>query len=244
MATYLELCQQALARSGAGTASSIPTVADATGFEADVVDFVREAWVQIQGDQENWLFMQEEFTADLVADQGRYTPADLGITSFRTWRTDARWYITDTAKSTITGGELPEISFQRWRGRQQVTLADQRPTYYAIHPTLDLLMTPTPDRAFQISGEYQIGIQTLTDDGDVPQRLPAEYHDIIKWKAINMIHGYDEAMESESFSVKQYAIVFNNIKRIYLPKTTLTPAIGADGYDDYRAGTVRDFFAR
>ena len=277
MDTFRELVAAVLIDSETGSALGLPAeVADAsgddstnlltaaTGFEQKCARFTNEAWNQIQQDQENWLWMQEEFTADLRTGVARYNPrltdpaaakaltrTDAGVTTlsmgdtgFRAWHTENRWYITDTEQGLVRGAELPEVSYQRWRGRQQSAVPAQRPDYYAVHPMLDLLVTPAPDRPYRITGEHQTGVQSFTRGDETPRGLPGEYHDLIKWKAIMMLDAADESMETVEFAKSQYAIHFNNLKRLYLPKTTLTPAIGADGYDDYRAATVQEFFSR
>ena len=278
MDTFRELVAAVLIDSETGSALGLPAeVADgdgddstnlltaATGFEQKVARFTNEAWNQIQQDQENWLWMQEEFTADLRTGVARYNPrvtdlADatrlsftptggvdtisMGDNGFRAWHTENRWYITDITQGLVRGAELPEVGYQRWRGRQQSAVPAQRPDYYAVHPMLDLLVTPTPDRAYRITGEHQTGVQSFTRGDETPRGLPSEYHDLIKWKAIMMLDAADESIATVDFATKQYAIHFNNLKRLYLPKTTLTPAIGADGYDDYRAATVQEFYSR
>ena len=36
---------------------------------------------------------------------------------------------------------------------------------------------------------YVVGIQSLTSEDHIPHGLPEAYHDVIKWRAVMMIHG-------------------------------------------------------
>ena len=78
-------------------------------------------------------------------------------------------------------------------------------------------------------------------NNQVPLGLPDDYHDMVKWKAVAMLHGFDDALEQVQFASTQYAIHFNNLKRLYLPPVELAPAFGADDYERYDRGT---FFGR
>ena len=268
MSNFLELCQETLEDSDTASQGSLSNVTQANGFQRNVVNFVREAWIDIQSDQEDWSWMQESFQARLTEGVNRYQPGataanphflidadgNPAIPCFRSWLTgeDHTWYITDYRTNRVVGAEFPEIEYQTWRA---FTLArgfpNQRPNVFAVAPNLDLVVNPTPDGTYDVDGEYQRGAQRfgLTDDNndgvfvpisvsnprngitdpslDIPLGLPANYHHVIKWRAIMKLHGFDEAKDSEEFAVKQYATVFNNMKRLYLPRPRVAPGIGS-----------------
>ena len=252
MPTFLELSRSALKDSGLGSPEALSDVTMATGIESNAVEFVREAWVQIQTDQENWLWMQKSFSARLVGGTERYEATALrdgdGAISmpmgFRSWATSSIWYITDPRQGTVVGAEFPQLigGYQEWRTLTfNRRLPQQRPIGYAIAPNLDLLVVPTPNDTFDIDGEYQHGVQHFAANDDLPRGLPSDYHNLIKWKGIGMLHGFDEAEASVRYANSQYAVHFNNMKRLYLPAVELAPALGADDYERYDRGT---FFGR
>ena len=266
MATFLELSKKALKESGLGSPEQIADVTSVTGIASEAVDFVAEAWLQIQSDQENWAWMQESFKIELVSGKDRYTPnpgssdpADANYEApdlltpddlpampqgFRSWITSSIWFISNRRTNSVIGQEFPQLAagYQEWRTLSiNRRLANQRPNGYAVAPNLDLLVMPTPDGTYEIDGEFQRGVQTFTANADAPRGLPSDYHNLIKWKAIGMLHGFDEAEASVQFANSQYAIHFNNLKRLYLPAIELAPALGADDYETYERAT---FFGR
>ena len=269
MATFLALAKAALRDSGLGSPDALTDVATASNLgvaERESVEFVRESWLEIQSDQENWRWMQESFRIVLAAGKERYTPnpGSLDPTApgyeapdlvdedsapampqgFRSWFTQSIWYITDQENRTVVGGEFAQLvgGYQEWRTLTfNRRLPNQRPQGYAIAPNLDLLVVPTPNKPFVIDGEFQRGVQTFSENADIPRGLPSDYHNLIKWKAIGMLHGFDEAVDSVRFASEHYAIHFNNLKRLYLPAIELAPALGADDYETYERST---FFGR
>jgi hypothetical protein len=77
---FLELCK-ATARDS-GTVAGLPSftsIAGATGRLEKLVNWVRDAWVDIQNERTDWLFRLDTFEAPLIAGQMEYTGASLGL---------------------------------------------------------------------------------------------------------------------------------------------------------------------
>ena len=249
---------------------SIPP-AETTGQQATATRYVREAWKRLQQDDEQWLWMRMSFDGTLVAGQAEYAHSDLvsvdppfatdpaaGASDPpvprqpRTWLTqnnsESVWYITDPVNGLIRGGILPEIPWQQYRARRnrRSTPETGRPNLFTVTPRRKILFLPTPDEAYEIDGEYQRGVQIFGNtaaDWDVePEDLPEEFHEMIKWAAIMMINGFDEANESYAFAQNEYTKDHNNMKRLNLEGYTIAPAIGSGSVRTSSFGG--DFFDR
>lgn len=236
MATFKDLVEGTLFDSDTGGRRTIPngiSPADTTGQQALAVRFVREAWRRIQQDDEQWLWMRKSFSADLVEDQSVYSWSDLGIPRKpRSWLTPliggSIWYITGENGT----GQLQQLTWEQYRARTVgQTQTPSRPTAFIVQPDQRLAFYPVPDDSHTVSGEYQSGVHvfgnTIDAWGEEPELIPEEFHDMIKWAAIMMVHSFDEASESYAFAQNEYAKDHNNMKRSYLPGYTVVSAIGS-----------------
>ena len=230
---YLQLCQRTLLESGTGSDTSLKTFDRPTIFQKQVIGSVREAWLYIQQDREEWGWRTElPFTFAPVLGRNSYvwetlrTPEGTpSILTFRSWVTRNRWFITDESIS-LSAGYLPEISYQEWRLRSRVTPLPTRPTVYAIGPDQTLYLNPTPDtEEIKIEGEYQLGVQIFENEDDTPIGLPADYHDLIKWRAIMAVHGSDEASQSYVWAASNYATLLTTLERLRLPDIQIGGAV-------------------
>ena len=248
--TFKSLVEGALYDSDTGGRQSIPEEigpAETTGQQWTATRFVREAWRRIQQDDEQWLWMRQEFTTTLVPDRAVYAwddlldqgdpPAQLLTRRPRTWlaplTSDSIWYLDDPVGNTIRNGILPQLVWQQFRARsmRRSTPVSRRPTAFAVRPDQKLAVDPAPDAPYLIKGEMQAGVHVFGTDmeawNEAPELLPGEYHEMIKWAAIMMIHGFDEANESFVFARNEYAKDHNNMKRLHLPGYEIAPAIGS-----------------
>ena len=89
------------------------------------------------------------------------------------------------------------------------------PTYVAaVGSAKKLAFTPVATAAFDVDGFYLGAPQLLHADSDVPE-LPASYHDAIKWRAMMLLHGADEASESYAFARERYEFYERVLVRLY-----------------------------
>lgn len=213
--TFLELCRAAGLDSGLISSQNLMTsTAGQVGRQLKIVNFVDQAWKLIQGGRNDWVWMRAPFNGNLVIGQGSYTPAQVGIaTRFRAFIPDRQaegfqpHTIYDPAIGNSDETALCQISPVNWhmmydRGAQTNT----RPVYYAIENG-KFLVGPLPDKAYVIRGRYVKSAQDLAADGDVPE-LPADFHDIIKWRAILMLHGQDGAFVDRTVAQAEFSRLY------------------------------------
>lgn len=176
------------------------TVAGVSGRAADIVRWVIDAWNDIQRDSDGrWKWLRRDFTLDTVADTQSYTYADctdvtaaVAIDRFRGWEVDEDEqpfiYLVSDGKSTER-----EIPFWPWsdfrRTYVRATHTSAVPACLAIDAADNLLLGPTPDDVYRITGNYWRSNQTLADDADIPE-MPSDYHMLIVYRALEK-YGYN-----------------------------------------------------
>ncbi len=196
MSTYLELCQK-VARESGTIAGVLPTaVTGQTGRLLKVVNWVNDAWSEIQNMHAAWLWMRSEFSNDLSTNTMKYTAASFNLTDFARWVEDpgsVTMYLTATGVSDE--GELENVPYDQWRRTyDRGTQTANRPTQWTVTPSLEFAVGVKPDLVYTVRGEYYLGNQALAANGDTPN-CPARFHDLIVWKALMKLYASDEATE-------------------------------------------------
>lgn len=220
--TFLELCQKVARDSG--TVAGVPsftTVADPTGRVAQVVDWVRDAWIDIQNERGDWLFMQGTFTAPLSIGVSAYAPVTLGITDLASFAVDTPYQRALSLYDPVIGeadeGAIEQIAYSLWVERWGRGSNDNnRPTEWALSPQGEMLFGATPDKAYTIRGAYRRSAQFLTDDTDVPI-MPVEHHRLIAAEAIRLMARSDEAYQVLAERADQYVRLRHPLVRDQTP---------------------------
>ena len=218
MATFLVLCQKVARESGTIAGVLPSTVTGQTGRLLKLVNFVIDAWTEIQNDESTWLWMRKEFSKPTIASTPKYTPAAWSLTDHSRWVIDplsVSMYLAATGVSD--DGELNFLRWDEWRikyGRGAQT--DNRPIEYTITPPNEFALGPAPDLVYTVNGEYFAGNQTLAADGDVPN-CPARFHDVIAWKALMKLAASDEANAQFAYAQGLYLPLRFALDRDQLP---------------------------
>jgi len=222
MATLLELAQKVGSESGT-VDQPILTVVGAKGRVGKVVRWTNDAYRQIQNAHAAWRWLQSDFTGPLAIGQQRHTPANLGInTRF------AEYVCTGTGdedrfSAYLTEGQgegeypmrfLPWDVFYTTRLRGKQVLGT--PQFFSISPANEIVVSPTPDRAFTLRGPYRKGPQELIADGSTPE-MPARFHDVIMDTALIMLTTHDEAAPTLPLYQLRKARGWSDLARDQLP---------------------------
>lgn len=224
MPDFLGLCQ-AVARES-GTVAGVPSfssVAGASGRIDKIVNWVRDAWVNIQTERTDWLFRTAEFSKPLVIGNGKYSAASLNL-DLAAWLPDtgSRYTMSlyDPAIGVADEGVIPQQSFDYWRdhyGRGAQT--SNRPVMWAIHPDGSLLLGPAPDKAYVLNGLYKRAAQRLVNDGDTPI-IPEEFHNAIIGRALELMINSDEAYDVLVPKATVHAPVYASLVIAQTPQVT------------------------
>ncbi|MFA7269933.1 MAG: hypothetical protein WC073_11360 [Sterolibacterium sp.] len=203
MATYLALCQKLRQNcSDSGTGPS--AVAGQSGELKRYVDWVADAWTAIQNDNEFWKWMRKSCYCDTVAADGAYAYTDFTDTvSLAAIARFSRWYTgRNQFKCYLSSGGVAGEYFLQWMEWEDFkfiyrkgTQTDGQPVHYSVDPTQAIVLGPIPSAVYRVSGDYQIGPQTLSADGDIPE-MPTRFHDLIVYEAMAKYGGNRVAVEA------------------------------------------------
>ncbi len=204
--TYLEICQDVIRE--CGISGTLTTVASQTGEFNRVVNWVKQAWIEIQNRHHNWLWMRASATVDTTAGDGSYAASDFtdeatsaAITNFDRWLADdledpPKMYLT----STGVGGEY-WLSWLDWYQFRTIYLVNQnrttqgQPAHISVDPQLNIRFGQLPNDAYTATVNYYRSAQKFSADADVPTGLPEQYDDIIMYRAMEKYAGYEAAQE-------------------------------------------------
>ncbi len=192
---YLTLCQTARLRAGM-SGSGPAQVTGNTGEMARLVDWVRQAWLDLQGTRTDWGPLWRQLSkAATPGEPSVSAPADLGHVLPERFRYDGaplRWYA--------------------WRDFPAHEVEDGTPVAITRRPDGALMLWPAPEAAGTLTGEYYATPQALTNGTDVPW-LPEHLQDGIVYQALMYYAAYEDAPElyqDAGAKVQQYLQRMNN----------------------------------
>jgi len=224
MATFLKLCQDVARESGTVSGTGQPaSVMGNTGRLEKIVNWTADAWVAIQNSKTAWRFRRKEFSGALLVNTAQYTAASFDVLDLSEWLQEQE-LLTVYKTSMGVSDESPLLlldwaDYRRFYKRGQQDAG--RPSVYAISPQGELCIGPKPDAAYTIQGEYVRTAQFLTANADVPI-IPADYHDIIVWKALIMLADHDEAAFQRNINAEpKFREYYSNLCRSQLPRVQI-----------------------
>lgn len=213
---FIELCRAAA--SDSGTIAGLPSfvsVVGATGRAAQLVGWVRDAWIDIQNERSDWLFMRSYAYKTLVPGNNSVSLESLALGDVSRI---TLLIIKDPAKPDSDQSELRKVSWEEYRrtygGAFTSSANAQRPqvwTEWQDQSVPWLAIGPEPDKTYDLYIEYIRTPQVLTLDTDIPQ-MPPQYHRLIQAEAIRLGARSDEAFQvlgerADMYSRLRYALV-------------------------------------
>lgn len=187
---YIQLVQTAqriLRATGDKLGEAPTTVVGQSGFNDELVFFIRQSWLDIQNECQNWRFMWREGL--LTLPEGADTVSPFAIPDFDSFilaDSDGRGrFITmlvDGPDSETTVRFIPFPAFQQSYLTRGIRGPGQ-PGNFTILPDCRLRFDLIADRAYTLKINYRRTAQQLADDLDVPA-MPTRYAMAIVWWAI------------------------------------------------------------
>ena len=201
--TYLELCQSLAKETGFSPDLTKPTtVIGQTGEELAIVEWVAQAWTDIQTARGTWKFMwADDFTKDTVVGQSL-----LDTSSDNVGRFD-----TDTFTSyekAVGTSDRTYLHYELWddvkKYIKSIDSANQQPSIITRKPDGNLSLVYPADKIYTIEADYYRRAQLFTANADVPTGLPVEYHMAIVYKALFDYGAFQDAVEQMKRSEIRY----------------------------------------
>lgn len=179
---WLQLAQRTRQESSTGKSTDLAAVTGQTRLLKKIVDWVQDAYREVQEAHSNWLFLQTEFSFSTIASTGEYTPASVSLTDLIAWKKDTfRCYLSSVADEQF-------MDFYEWPYFRDIRLfssnrtASGRPTEFSIKPNKTLSLWPIPDNVYTVVGEYFKAPVEFSDNDSSPL-FPSTFHMVIVWRA-------------------------------------------------------------
>lgn len=223
---FLALCKATAAQ--CGTIAGVPTlstVVGASGRVAKLVAAVSDAWIDIQNERTDWIWMRRRFLGTLTIGQLEYLATDLSLTRVGRWEKDTIGRKTvsvyDNAIGASDEGKITHIPYEQWVDMYDFGTHDAgRPIYWSITPESKIAFGPSPDKAYKVRGEYRLKPQVLAADADTPE-MPDEFHRVIVWEAIRLLARNDEAFDAIAASGLEYDRLRNALVNQQTPEVSM-----------------------
>lgn len=213
---YLQLCERL--RSEAGLSGTVTAVTGQTGDFLRIVNWVKQAWLDIQDERHDWRWMRTEKSFNTSAAKSDYTTTDLSITDMGRWKPETcRIYKTADGEATETF--LTPIEYEDWiKTYGAGTITDSAPQYViVIQPDNTLRLTPGPDAQYTVTIEYSKAPTELSATTDTPD-MPSHLHMLIVYEAMKMYAAWDNAPEKYSYAAEQAAKLRNRLDADQRPR--------------------------
>jgi tetratricopeptide (TPR) repeat protein len=204
---YLALCKRL--RQEAGYSGNGPASVDGQSGEMQrVIDWIAQAWTEIQVMRKDWRFKLSPFSISMTSGETQ----KLISLDMRDLKSDS--IMVQRADGSRTYPLHVSIEELRKYRREQ----DSPQTYPFIVAQENGLIEVYPDLGedVTIQGEYYRAPEVLTNNTDVPD-LPEAYHLLIVWGALMQLASYDEAGNLYQRAAENYAKMLSTLNGEYLP---------------------------
>jgi len=213
--TLLQLCNRLIAEAGI-SAQPMTTTVNQTGELGRVVNWIQQAWLDIQSAHTTWRWMRKTATITTVAGQaGGYDATDADVS---VWTLDtARNYVT--AQGDITEVFMSFVEYDDFRNSYlygALRYAQSRPMVFTIAPDNTLSFGPVPNGDHTVTSDYYKKPIEMDGDTDEPD-MPATYHIGIVWRALMFYGGFEAAGEAYSRGQNEYTVILDKLEATQLP---------------------------
>lgn len=189
MSTYLEIVQKAIRKSGSKV-DKPTTVVSSTGIVELFVEWVQDAWKDIQLEHLGWQWrVSRDETLTLVASTDEYAmPAGMENIDMRS----VSIYENTDDESPVT--YVPYLHWRNYLDKAYTAgIAEAKPQCFTITPDDKIAFYPPPDIVYTVRYDGHTTVEILDDtdaagagtsDALTPTGIRDEYHDGIMWRAV------------------------------------------------------------
>lgn len=220
--TFLELVQ-AFWREAGLSGPGPQAVTNQRGMERKAVDWVANAWTELQGSRRDWRFLRRTVAVPLLASQRDYTI--VGTTLAPGFAPDWRFPCYDKGAALVLDG-LGQVSGLEWldwptfRSLYGASVPPANRPQRAVEVTSDTLrLDCPPDQGYSMQLEYIATPQRLKDNQDVPN-IKEHLQMVIAWKALQTYCGNDSASELFQIASTNFAALRSQLVLEEVPPVT------------------------
>ncbi len=190
--SLLQLMQR-LHREARISGAAPSTIASPNAETARLLDWINDAWRDIQMLRENWQWMRATCSFPTVLGKATYSAADIGLADWGNWTLDT-WRSYNTEAGIRGECFMVPREYENWRDIWQFGANRQsfsQPIEFTVTPDKSIGLGPVPLAGYTITGDYFRAPSLLAVETDVPT-LPARFHMAIIWRAL-VHYGFSEA---------------------------------------------------
>lgn len=220
--TFLEMVQRAWRESGL-VSTTPPSVLNQTGRAADMVDWVKDAYEDIEARSADWNWNWAQGTFALAIGDDTYDPVnDFGVVGgVRDFaRKDYASYTYPTAQGVNGRSFMKCVTWEQFQGLQIPPVTGSVPTIFTLRPDGDVQYYPVPNVAVTVVHEYWRNPQTLAADEDV-LRIPAKFHMAVVWAAVMKGCGKTQNFARWDTAEEEFNKLLRAMERECLPRMML-----------------------
>lgn len=210
--TYLELCQSFVRE--VGLASTGPSaVTSQTGQMLRVVNWIKDAWTEIQTMRDDWRFMWITDSFNTLADgTATYDRTTASPYLFRPDKETFAIYLAATGTSARQALNWEDYGTFR-ESKLRAPASDAKPAKVTQRPDNSLEIWPGPNAVYTIEYEGIRDTQTLAADSDTPL-MKSQYHMAIVYHAILLSYArYEENAEAVPSAKVQFGLLYEQMLR-------------------------------
>lgn len=206
---FLELCQRVRQESGI-SGSGPESVLNQKAILQKVVEWVRQADLDVKRLQEDWLFMWRMSNANFSTGIRKYDGQSLGLSNMQAIQS-----------LDINGDVLQVYTWEQFKlNKYHLGTEQGKPDTYTIQPDGLIVLHPVPDKNYTAIAEYNLSVVAMTDDNDV-SLIPTQYHDVILHKALMYYASHEEDNSLYQVSLARYETALSELSANYLPRISL-----------------------
>lgn len=213
---YLELCQAV--RSRIGLHGSGPTTVIApTDVEKDIVDAVRDSWIDIQNYRPDWDWMRDTATFSVLTSKQTYTRTDVGGPSHR-----IRKYVPNSMWLN-NGSQWKKLVQQEedyYKAKFKNDTAGNEPYNYAVQRRDQSLLIEKSDASYSVEIDYYKTAQVMTQNTTIPE-FETHWHTLIVYLAIQKLSSTIASPSTGYEFAQAYAVMMGQLMRSHLKKKSI-----------------------
>ncbi len=229
---FLQLCQRAAGE--CGVSGTISAVTGNVGNLGRIVNWVGDAWNDIQSKYDDWTWMRstniygQGVAFQTIAGQATYplgtVAGTVGVaaTAFGKWdRESFRNYTTAAGVSNEMF--MDWVPFDAWRNNYMLgamRAVQTRPVVFTIGPDQSISLGSPPNALYTVTGDFFVAPSIMVADVDVPLGLPVKFHMLIVYKAMKKYAYYESASEVETAADVEYIPMMSKLEAVRAQEVT------------------------
>ena len=214
------------------TGADLTTVEGQTGEYLRLVNWIEEAWADIQLKNDNWRFRRKSMTFQTVASTASYSTATIGLTDFAMWKDRSfRIFLTSVGQTGETF--LTQKSYDIFRDTYlygSLKTAESRPNIIAIKPDESLVLALVPDAIYTVSGDYYSVPYVMGSEADpsiATPDMPTRFYLAIVGLAMQKYAIFESAPEVKVRGEDMFKLYYNKLTSSQAPNFSHgSPMIG------------------